>query len=40
MKEKHLHLYSSMIKYGKENFKVEEVEKCNSLEELFEKERV
>lgn len=37
---KHLHLYSSMIKYGKENFKVEELEKCNSLEELFERERV
>lgn len=36
---KHLHLYSSMIKYGVQNFKVEELEKCDSIESLFTKER-
>ena len=36
---KHLHLYSSMIKYGIENFEVEVLEQCNSLEEIFEREK-
>lgn len=35
---KHLHLYSSMIKYGTENFKVEEIDSANTLEELYQKE--
>lgn len=35
----HLHLYQAMIKYGRENFKVETIDTAETLEELYEKER-
>lgn len=35
----HLHLYSSMKKYGVENFKIELLESCKTLENLFIRER-
>jgi group I intron endonuclease len=35
----HLHLYSSMKKHGVENFKVELLESCDTLESLFTQER-
>jgi group I intron endonuclease len=34
-----LHLYSSMKKHGVENFKVELLESCDTLESLFTQER-
>lgn len=35
---KHLHLYSSMLKYGTENFIVEEIDSTTTLKELYQKE--